>query len=176
MSKGLSYTFILFCMLMSGSVSLSQQSVRLGTPVEEDQLKDFDLIAAPDGIGFPDGSGTAFQGREVYEAKCQTCHGERGEGTTGNTRLVGGNMQSEEDPVRTVGSFWPYASTLFDFVRRAMPADAPKSLSSTEVYQVTAYVLYMNGIVDQYRILNSESLPQIKMPNKDGFIDRSQVQ
>jgi cytochrome c len=84
-------------------------------------------------------------------------------------------MHSESPPLRTVGSYWPHASTLFDFIRRAMPADAPKSLTSEEVYQVTAYVLYLNGIVDQNTVINRESLIDVEMPNKDGFIDASQV-
>ena len=85
-------------------------------------------------------------------------------------------MQSEETPLRTVGSYWPYASTIFDFVRRAMPADAPKSLSNEEVYQVTAYVLYLNGIIQEDTLINADSLNAIKMPNADGFIDRSHIQ
>ena len=84
-------------------------------------------------------------------------------------------MQSEGTPLRTVGSYWPEASTVFDFVRRAMPADAPKSLSDDEVYQVVAYVLYMNGIIGEDAELNSTTLPQVEMPNADGFIDRSIV-
>jgi cytochrome c len=98
-----------------------------------------------------------------------------GEGTSAATRLVGGDMQSEERPIRTVGSYWPHASTLFDYVQRAMPADAPKSLSSSEVYQVIAYILNMNGIIEASLVLNRDSLLQVEMPNKDGFIDRSQA-
>jgi cytochrome c len=163
--------------LMLLSVAVSQaQSVGLGTPISESQLQNFDLIAGADGIGFPAGSGTALQGKEVYDVKCATCHAPNGEGTSGNTVLVGGDMHSDGVPLRTVGSYWPYASTLFDYVRRAMPATAPKSLSDIEVYQVTAYVLYLNGIIDQYKILNSESLTEINMPNKGGFIDSSQQQ
>jgi cytochrome c len=116
------------------------------------------------------------EGQLVYEAKCQACHGAEGEGTSGNTRIVGGDMQSADTPIRTVGSFWPYATTIFDYVRRAMPADAPKSLTDTEVYQVTAYVLYMNGIINQSTVLNSETLAAIEMPNREGFIDQSQIQ
>ena len=161
----------------TGFVFVSQaQSVGLGTPISESQLTDFDQIAGPDGSGFPAGSGTALQGKEVFEAQCAVCHALNGEGTSGNTVLVGGDMHSEGTPLRTVGSYWPYASTVFDYIRRAMPATAPKSLSDVEVYQVTAYVLYLNGIIDQYKVLNSESLVQIEMPNKDGFIDHSQAQ
>ena len=106
---------------------------------------------------------------------CAVHNGAEGEGTSGNTVIVGGDMQSEGPPLRTVGSYWPYASTVFDFIRRAMPATAPKSLSDEQVYQVTAYVLFMNDIIDEDTELNAESLPRIIMPNADGFIDRSQV-
>ena len=82
-------------------------------------------------------------------------------------------MQSAEPPLRTVGSYWPHATTLFDFIRRAMPANAPKTLSNIEVYQLVAYVLYMNGLVDQYRIIDADSLPSIRMPNAEGFVDAS---
>ncbi len=153
----------------------SQETVRLGTPISEDQLSEFDLIAEPDGTGFPSGSGTARQGKAVYDANCAACHAANGEGISGNTVIVGGDMQSEGPPLRTVGSYWPYASTVFDFVRRAMPADRPKSLSDEEVYQVVAYVLYLNGIVGEDQVLNAETLPQIEMPNADGFIDRSTI-
>ena len=153
-----------------------EQTTGLGTPVSESQLQDFDLIISPDGSGLPTGSGTAMQGKSVFDARCQACHGANGEGTSSSTQLVGGDMQSEGNPVRTVGSYWPYASTLFDYIRRAMPADAPKSLSNVETYQLTAYVLYLNGILDQNAVLNSETLTDVMMPNRDGFIDRSQVQ
>ena len=147
----------------------------LGTPVSEAQLEGFDLIAPPDGSGYPEGSGTAIQGKVIFERRCAACHGMNGEGTSALTQLVGGDMQSEGRPVRTVGSYWPHASTLFDYVQRAMPADAPKSLTSSEVYQVIAYVLHMNGIIEDSLVLNKDSLMQIEMPNKDGFIDSSQA-
>lgn len=153
----------------------SQETAKFGTPISEDQLRAFDLVAQPDGSGFPAGSGTARQGKAVYDARCAACHAANGEGISGNTVIVGGDMQSEGTPLRTVGSYWPLASTVFDFVRRAMPADAPKSLSDDEVYQVVAYVLYMNGIVDQDQELNANTLPQIEMPNADGFIDQSTI-
>ncbi len=170
-------TFVAVALFILGSFpSMTQaQSPGLGTPISESQLQDFDLIAQPDGSGYPDGSGTAMQGKAIFESRCVACHGLNGEGTSTNTRLVGGNMQSEERPIRTVGSYWPYVSTLFDYVRRAMPADTPKTLSSPEVYQVIAYVLFMNGIVDASMVLNKDSIMGIDMPNKDGFIDSSQA-
>ncbi|NCG41801.1 MAG: c-type cytochrome [Actinobacteria bacterium] len=150
--------------------------MRLGIPVSEEDLSQFDLIAGPDGSGFPSGSGTARQGKEVFDVNCAVCHGANGEGTSGNTIIVGGDMQSEGPPLRTVGSYWPHASTLFDFIRRAMPAIAPKSLTNEQVYQVTAYVLYMNNIITEDVELNATNLAGIEMPNADGFIDRSDIQ
>ncbi len=176
MFKKILAALILASIAMSSFLVSSQETVRLGTPVNEDQLKNFDLVAPPDGSGFPSGSGTARQGKAVYDAKCAACHAPNGEGTSGNTIIVGGDMHSEQNPLRTVGSFWPYASTIFDYVRRAMPANAPKSLSNTEVYQVTAYVLFLNGIIDEDMVLNSETLQSVGMPNADGFIDRSHIQ
>ena len=161
---------------MSSFLSSSQETVRLGTPISENQPDNFDLVAPPDGSGFPVGSGSARQGKAVFDTKCAACHGSNGEGTSGNTIIVGGDMHSEENPLRTVGSYWPYASTIFDYVRRAMPANAPKSLSNTEVYQVTAYVLFLNGIIEEDMVLNSETLQSVEMPNTDGFIDRSYIQ
>ena len=154
----------------------SQESVRLGIPVTQADLAGFDLIAPPDGSGFPPGTGTAQDGKQIYEVNCAVCHGTSGEGTWGNTVIVGGDMQSEGPPLRTVGSYWPYASTLFDFIRRAMPATAPKSLTNQQVYDVTAYILYMNGIVDEDTPINAETIRKIEMPNANGFIDRSHIQ
>ncbi|GAB5499641.1 MAG: cytochrome c [Pseudohongiellaceae bacterium] len=155
---------------------VNSQETSLGIPVTEADLTGFDLVAPPNGSGYPAGSGTAAEGREVFNQRCAACHGMNGEGTSGNTVIVGGDMDSEEPPLRTVGSYWPHASTLFDFIRRAMPADAPKSLTNEEVYQVTAYVLYLNGIVNESSRLDRESLMGVVMPNADGFIDRSGVQ
>lgn len=167
--------FLIAYLTLSSLAVKSQERVRLGIPVTESQLTEFDLIAEPDGTGFPSGSGTARQGKSVYDINCAVCHGASGEGTSGNTVIVGGDMQSEGPPLRTVGSYWPYASTVFDFIRRAMPATAPKSLSNEQVYQVTAYVLFMNGIINEDTELNADTLPNIQMPNVNGFIDRSHI-
>lgn len=175
------FTLKKFLTTAAASVSLTIglsaviQAQSLGTAINESQLQGFDLIAQPDGSGYPQGSGTAMQGKAIFERRCVACHGMNGEGTNANTRLVGGDMQSEERPIRTVGSYWPHASTLFDYVQRAMPADAPKSLTSSEVYQVIAYILNMNGIVEDSLVLNKETLLQVEMPNNDGFIDSSQA-
>ncbi|MEC8356385.1 MAG: cytochrome c [Pseudomonadota bacterium] len=157
-------------------VSTAQEQVRLGQTITEASLTEFDLIAEPGGIGFPSGSGTAKQGRTIFQNRCALCHGSNGEGNSAATVLVGGNMQSTDSPLRTVGSYWPYASTVFDFIRRAMPANAPKSLTDEETYKVAAYVLYLNGLVAEDEIMNAQTLPQVRMPNAEGFIDQSHIQ
>lgn len=169
------FSLLAGCIALSSFVVNSQERVRLGTPISEADLEGFDLIAEPDGTGFPAGSGTAREGKAVYDINCAVCHGANGEGTSGNTVIVGGDMNSDGPPLRTVGSYWPHASTVFDFIRRAMPATAPKSLTNEQVYQVTAYVLFMNGIVSEDMELNADTLPSIEMPNANGFIDRSHI-
>ena len=107
----------------------------------------------------------------MYAAKCQACHGEKGAGRP-NDRLVGGegSLAPGKPPVKTVGSYWPYATTLFDYVRRAMPWQAPKSLTNDEVYAVSAYLLALNNVIGKDDVIDAQSLPKVKMPNRDGFI------
>jgi S-disulfanyl-L-cysteine oxidoreductase SoxD len=145
----------------------------LGQPIAPQDFQAWNISVFPDGTGLPDGSGTAVQGKAVYAEKCAVCHGDKGEGGLG-PRLVGGqgSLPAPGRGIKTVGSFWPYATTLFDYVRRDMPWDHPKTLSNDEVYAVCAYVLSMNGIVGENDVLNKTSLPTVKMPNRDGFIDR----
>ena len=139
--------------------------------MSESQLQGFDLIVAPDGRGLPAGSGTAVQGKLVFDAKCKACHGANGEGTSASTQLVGGDMQSEGNPVRTVGSYWPYATTLFDYVYRAMPFGEAQSLTPDEVYGITAFLLNANDLLEDDRELNQDNLAGIVLPNRDGFIE-----
>jgi len=141
-----------------------------GHPVTQADIAAWDISIGPDGAGLPPGMGTVAQGEKVFADKCQACHGEKGAGTP-NDRLVGGagTIAAGKTPVKTVGSYWPYATTLFDYVRRAMPWDRPKSLSDEEVYSVAAYVLYLNGVIGQDEVLDAQTLPQVKMPNRDGF-------
>jgi cytochrome c len=144
---------------------------RYGQPIDPADAASWDISVPPDGAGLPPGRGTPAQGEAVYAAKCQACHGEKGGGRP-NDRLVGGvgTLAPDKTPVRTVGSYWPYATTLFDYVRRAMPWDKPKSLSDDEVYAVSAYILNLNGIIGSDDVIDAQSLPKIKMPNRDGFI------
>lgn len=167
--------FVLFAALLGACASVAQDSPGLGTPVSEAQLQGWDLIVAPDGSGLPAGAGTAAQGQVVYEQNCASCHGMQGEGMPGVPALAGGSPIGTP-PLMTVGSYWPHASTIFDYVRRAMPPLAPKSLTDTQVYQVTAYVLHLHNIVERDFVLDRDSLPAVQMPNGGNFVDRSQVQ
>jgi S-disulfanyl-L-cysteine oxidoreductase SoxD len=140
---------------------------RVATPAE---VAGWDVSIPPDGTGLPPGRGTSAQGASVFEQKCQNCHGEKGAGQP-NDRLVGGRgTLASKTPVRTIGSYWPYATTVFDYVRRAMPYTQSHSLSDDEVYAVTAYLLYLNGIIAEADVMDAQSLPKVKMPNRDNFI------
>ncbi|HEV7801796.1 MAG TPA: cytochrome c [Burkholderiales bacterium] len=142
----------------------------LGVAATPEELKTWDISIPPSGEGLPAGSGTVKQGLAVYTAKCQACHGERGAGKPADALAGGIGSLSTDKPVRTVGSYWPYATTLWDYTRRAMPVSAPMSLTNDEVYAVTAYVLHVNGIVGEDATMNAQTLPAVKMPNRDGFI------
>jgi cytochrome c len=124
----------------------------------------------PDGAGLPPGRGTPAQGAVIYAQKCQNCHGEKGGGQP-NDRLVGGQgTLASKAPVRTIGSYWPYATTLFDYVRRAMPYTQSHSLTDDEVYAVTAYLLHLNGIIAEMSVMDAVTLPKVRMPNRENFI------
>jgi mono/diheme cytochrome c family protein len=148
----------------------TRETPNLGRVASPSEVAAWDVSIPPDGTGLPPGRGTSGQGAIVYEQKCQNCHGERGAGQP-NDRLVGGHgTLASKSPVRTVGSYWPYATTLFDYVRRAMPYTQSHSLSDDEVYAVTAYLLHLNGIIGESDVMNAETLPKVKMPNRDNFI------
>ena len=143
----------------------------LGQPVTEADLANWDISIGPDGVGLPPGSGTAAQGAVIYAQKCEACHGKEGSGGIAAPLAGGiGTLAGPGAPVKTVGSYWPYATTIFDFTRRAMPWPQPKSLTNVEVYALTAYILRLNNIIADSDVMNAETLPKIKMPNRDGFI------
>ena len=143
---------------------------RLGEPVSAAELARWDISIAPSGEGLPPGSGNARQGLKVYEQHCLACHGAKGAGKPADALAGGVGSLATKTPIRTVGSYWPYSTTLFDYVRRAMPLNNALSLSDDEVYAVSAYVLFLNGIIAEDTVMNARSLPQVKMPNRDGFI------
>jgi mono/diheme cytochrome c family protein len=148
----------------------AQQGPGLGVEIEPKDFAAWDISVQPDGEGLPAGSGNAAAGAEIYAVKCVACHGEKGGGTP-NDRLVGGQgTLTQLAQVRTLGSYWPYATTVFDYIRRAMPFQAPQSLSNDETYALTAYLLALNGIIDDDETMDARSLPKVQMPNRDGFI------
>jgi len=161
--------------LFAGAVAaallvLPAYAVDFGRPASSDETKLWDIDVRPDGKGLPDGSGTVAHGKEVFAENCAACHGDNGQGGI-KDRLVGGQGTLASDkPIKTVGSFWPYATTLFDYIHRAMPYQAPGSLSVDDYYALTAYVLSLNGILAPDGKLDKETLPKVKMPNRDGFI------
>lgn len=142
----------------------------LGAAVSAEEVARWDISIPPSGAGLPAGSGTVAKGESVYTEKCQSCHGPKGAGKPADALVGGIGSLATATPVRTVGSYWPYATTLFDYTRRAMPITAPLSLSNDEVYAVTAYVLYLNGIISADATMNAQSLPAVRMPNREGFI------
>ncbi len=142
----------------------------LGQPATSEEIARVDISIPPSGAGLPAGSGTAKQGAAVYAAKCAACHGDKGSGKPADPLAGGIGSLATAKPVRTVGSYWPYATTLFDYIRRAMPLTNPLSLTDNEVYALSAYILYVNGIVAEDAPMTAATLPVVKMPNRDGFI------
>lgn len=143
----------------------------LGEPAAPDEIRRWDWGVMPDGAGLPAGSGTAKQGQPLYEQLCIACHGAGGLGDSGD-QLAGAQMSlTSEWPEKTIGNYWPYATTLFDFIRRSKPMDRPGSLSADEVYALAAYLLYLNGIIAEEQPLDAAALAKIRMPNRDGFIE-----
>ena len=158
---------------LMATAATAAEGPKLGQAVSPADIAACDISIAPDGIGLPPGQGTSAQGEAVYFSKCVACHGEKGMGKP-NDVLVGGagSLAAGQTPVKTVGSYWPYATTLFDYIRRAMPYNAPRSLSDNEVYALTAYLLNLNKVIGPNDTMNKDTLPKVKLPNADNFIIR----
>jgi S-disulfanyl-L-cysteine oxidoreductase SoxD len=142
----------------------------VGRPPTADEIRQRDISVRPDGRGLPEGSGTAAAGKEIYDNRCARCHGAHGEGGD-SVPLVGGRGSlNTANPLKTVASYWPYATTLYDYVSRAMPYDKPGTLTANQVYSLSAYVLSLGGIIPPDAIMDKASLPKVQMPNRDGFV------
>ena len=139
---------------------------RKATQAEIDRL---DIDIRPDGKGLPIGSGTAAKGKLIFETKCVACHGAGGIGGP-NCSLVTTKTPNNGRKEKTIGNYWPYATTVYDYIRRAMPFNEPGSLSNEEVYHLTAYLLHANGIIQENAVINAQTLPKIEMPAKNLFV------
>jgi mono/diheme cytochrome c family protein len=162
-----------FCAAMAtGELAPSAQSPAFGVgrAARPDEITAIDIDVRPDGVGLPPGSGTAAAGKQVYATRCVTCHGATGREGPQDILVGGQGSLATPRPLKTVGSYWPYATTLWDYVRRAMPFDHPGTLPVDAVYSVTAYVLYLSTIVGENDVIDQTTLPKVKMPNRDGFV------
>lgn len=170
-SRAMSIILVLGLLLVSPSISVAEESrYGLGLPAGEAAIKAWDIDVNPTGIGLPPGRGTVQQGAIIYENKCAACHGPTGiEGP--KDRLIGGQGSlTTAQPIKTIGSYWPYATTLYDYIFRAMPFTAPQSLTSDEVYALVTWLLHQNGIIPKDAVIDARTLPAVTMPNRGGFV------
>lgn len=164
--------------LLSPAVGQEEGFENLGRHLGEEELAGWSINVFIDGTGLPAGEGTVAQGQEVYQTRCVVCHGADLEGGIGPALAGGMESLTTDAPLKTIGSYWPYATTLFDYIRRTMPFEAPQSLSNEEVYSVTAYLLHRNDILPETATVSADNLADIEMPNRDNFYvdDRPDVQ
>jgi len=149
------------------------QSPKLGKPISEADIKQWDIAILPDGTNLPAGNGTSAEGAKIYAEKCVACHAEGGKGgaSPGAGPLVGGApLTNGIDTLKTISNYYAYATTVFDYIRRAMPFNMPRSLTDNEVYALTAYILSLNKLISDNDVIDAKSLPQVKMPNRDNYI------
>ena len=143
----------------------------LGKPIDPKDIAPWDISIMPDGTGLPPGSGTPAQGAPIFAQKCAMCHGENGKGGIA-APVTNYAPKASLDGGKTIANFWPYATTVFDFIRRAMPYNKPHSLTDQEVYALTAYVLRLNNLIGENDVMDAKTLPKVRMPNRDNFIIR----
>ncbi len=156
-------------LLLAGTAARAQ-GPDLGRPLSDAEIRKANITVFPDGKGLPPGSGSVTAGKTVYAKNCEVCHGAQGSGKPQDQLTGGLGTLATDKPVKTAASYWPTVTTLFDYIRRAMPIAAPQSLTNDEVYAVTAYLLSIDAIVSADATLDAKTLPQVKMPNRDGFI------
>ena len=147
----------------------AQSAMGLGKPATEEEIRGWNIEIAPDGKNLPKGGSTIDAGEKLYATQCLACHGAKLEGGIGPALTGGLGSLATDKPLKTVQSYWPYATTLYDYIRRTMPFQSPQSLTNDEVYAVTGYILNVNKLMDRDRPVNAETLKAVKMPNRDGF-------
>jgi mono/diheme cytochrome c family protein len=161
------------CVMIAATLLLWGQlpSYGVGRAPTAEEIDAWDVIVGPPGKELPPGEGTATAGREVFALRCAECHGMEGQGADKGAALVGGQgTLKSPQPLKTVGSYWPYATTIWDYVNRAMPFDRPGTLTHDQVYGTVAYLLYLNGIIGEDDVINATTLPEVEMPNREGFV------
>ena len=159
-----------FSAVIAFAPAAGAQTYGFGKAATAREIAGWDIDVSPDGRGLPPGSGSALRGKPLFEQHCAACHGLKGEGKPAD-RLVGGRGTLNTDkPVMTVGSYWPYATTIYDYVNRSMPLVAPQSLEPDELYAITAYLLFLNAIIGEGEVMDAASLPRVQMPNRKGFV------
>jgi S-disulfanyl-L-cysteine oxidoreductase SoxD len=159
--------------LAAGAVPALAQNAGLGQSITEQDIKQWDIAILPDGTNLPSGSGTPAQGAKLFAEKCSACHGDAGKGGVAPyyPALVGGQpLTNGIDTVKTIANYYAYATTIFDYTRRAMPYNMPRSLTDDEAYSLTAYILSLNKLIGDNDVMDAKTLPQVKMPNRDNFI------
>lgn len=162
---------ILTALWLSASMAQADppKSPALGVPVSAGDLAAWQKTIFPDGRGLPPGKGTSEQGKALFDDRCSRCHGPEGRGETAEELAGSETPLTDPDAAQTIGSYWPYATTLFDYTRRAMPMDKPGSLTVDEVYALSAYLLHLNGVIGESDVMNEKNLPMVVMPNRNGF-------
>ena len=155
--------------LAAAATATRAETPHLGQPIRQADLAEWDINILPDGTNLPPGSGTPAEGAKIYAEKCALCHGENGQGGRA-ARLIGGPPKASLDGGKTIANYWPYATTLFDFIRRAMPFTQPRSLTDDEVYALVAYLLAENKLTGANEEINATTLPKVRMPNRDNFV------
>ena len=155
-----------------GASAADRQLVGRGQPVTQSDLKAWNISVFPSGAGLPEGSGTAKQGAEIFASKCAACHGDKGQGGLGPALITDIKRQGIDEGTTSIANYWPYSTTLFDYVRRAMPWQSPRSLGDEEVYALVAFILAQNKLISEDEVVDARSLPRVRMPNRDGFIVR----
>jgi cytochrome c len=162
---------LLFSLVFVNAQADKISGPNLGHPVSNTLVEKWNRDIFPNGEGLPAGSGTAKTGKHVYTQHCQMCHGVEGTGDSADELAGAQHTLTDDPPDKIIGNYWPYATTIFDFTRRSMPLHKPGKLSNNDLYAVTAYLLYLNGIISEHQSMNKKSLAQVKMPNRDGFIN-----
>ena len=162
---------ILIVIGINFSLADTKSTPSLGKEATPEEIAILDISVFPDGEGLPEGEGSVHEGEKIYQSKCISCHGEYGLGNSAD-QLAGTQMSlTGEYPEKTIGNYWPYATTLFDFIRRSKPMATPGTLSDNQVYSITAYLLYLNNLIGKDDRMNAVTLVGVKMPNQNGFIN-----